>query len=587
METCVVHGGKGAGCSIQTVCGGQVHTYSCAEPEGDGVRPRRGCTGGCTRSVSEGRNRSRTSSPSGHEGASRTGGPNGFRDAVSGLHDRVEDGVAHRRASVPHSGVLPGGDREGVVGDVSTEQRRPVSLRNGLCNELDARAGPPPSPDADNTATPGECYNTGIGPYDECRQNVHGGRGRWSYCPLDKAGCADRAAAVWRPAEHHPDCCKAQGHEYTPAVPAVNGSCTSSQAAGCNNLPLTYVEKLRQTLLAGCYPLRLPHHNATSIPLPEFVELCSSEGVGYGLKAQEGITRPPAERLKFGEIATISTHRLNLRRAQSLNPDYLWVLDLLSDSDVFEQRLLGDPATGRIRVSRSMGRHKAKLADWGVVRELRETEERIVMPMFTVPKKDDKLRLIMDCRRVNRVFEKPPAMDLPNVHDLIDRVLEHEIAAQADGKNYFYQFPLSVDVGKYFCARFGGDRGEFTDMAMTVMPMGWSWAPCIAQRTSNTLIGDSGISLGRQLHCPGGKVQKTSDRRESAFWAVCITRTCSLMKRSNQRKCCMHSAWSLTWWESVTGSLKGGLKRLGAHNIVGRRTSSSTPLPVHFCGGRT
>ena len=52
----------------------------------------------------------------------------------------------------------------------------------------------------------------------------------------------------------------------------------------------------------------------------------------------------------------------------------------------------------------------------------------------------------------------------------------------------FYQVPISDEVGSMFCANLAGTRGKFTSVAMTRLPMGWSYAPAIAQKISNTLL---------------------------------------------------------------------------------------------------
>eukprot|EP00760_Papus_ankaliazontas_P021227 PhM_4_TR18660/c3_g2_i2/m.19851 len=139
-----------------------------------------------------------------------------------------------------------------------------------------------------------------------------------------------------------------------------------------------------------------------------------------------------------------------------------------------------------------MLRHLPDLENAGVVAH--GTDPKVIMPMFTVPKKDEHLRLIMDCRRLNQGFAPPPSMDLPRIHDVVDYILDHEMAAQADGRSYFYQFPLSKEVGRYFGSVLGEARGRMETVALTVMPMGWSWAPALAQRSSNVLIKDCGIA---------------------------------------------------------------------------------------------
>jgi hypothetical protein len=67
--------------------------------------------------------------------------------------------------------------------------------------------------------------------------------------------------------------------------------------------------------------------------------------------------------------------------------------------------------------------------------------------MFTVPKKDQRLRLIVDGRKVNSLMQKPPRMPIPTIHEMIDYVMDHEWALTVDGRSFFYQFPISEEVG--------------------------------------------------------------------------------------------------------------------------------------------
>ena len=178
----------------------------------------------------------------------------------------------------------------------------------------------------------------------------------------------------------------------------------------------------------------------------------------------------------------------------SLDPDYLDVLHAITDPFYFESRFTLNPAhaTGKRKVSRGMLLHLPELEESRVVDT--DGEKSVFMPMFTTPKKNGDLRLIFDCRRLNSMFEEPPRMDLPHITDVIDYIMDHELAGTSDGVSYFYQFPLHTDIQKYFSSRLGGFRGKYTDVSAKVMCMGWSWAPALAQRASNVLIKDCGVA---------------------------------------------------------------------------------------------
>jgi hypothetical protein len=110
------------------------------------------------------------------------------------------------------------------------------------------------------------------------------------------------------------------------------------------------------------------------------------------------------------------------------------------------------------------------------------------VPLFKVPKAgNEDARLIGDCRPVNERLPKPPPMKLEPLHTILRRLLRRRYLFQTDAQSYFYQFVLGEPASSVFGVRVGGPRGIFETARWGVMPMGWSFAPAIAQRTSNLL----------------------------------------------------------------------------------------------------
>ena len=227
----------------------------------------------------------------------------------------------------------------------------------------------------------------------------------------------------------------------------------------------------------------------SSTPLPEPVFLNTSGGVNFGMKAERDLQRPPTERVfkNEGKLAPITDNVINLEAVMAMDTSgYLDPLSILTDVTGFKSHIVG-PLPTRKKVSRFMLRHAADLQAF-------KTMERpahalyYAMPVFTTPKKSGELRVVQDCTYLNKIFDRPPKMDLPLIHELIEEVLKHGYMGQADGVSYFYQFLMSARVAAHFGVRMGGARGEYLDLVMSRMPMGWSWAPCIGQRTANVLI---------------------------------------------------------------------------------------------------
>ena len=82
----------------------------------------------------------------------------------------------------------------------------------------------------------------------------------------------------------------------------------------------------------------------------------------------------------------------------------------------------------------------------------------------------------------------------PYVQDIIKGVLQWTFAAQCDGKSYFYQFELAPSVRNFFPMRLAELRGKIAEFRMIKMPMGWCYAPYIAQETSNFITREIGYS---------------------------------------------------------------------------------------------
>jgi len=126
---------------------------------------------------------------------------------------------------------------------------------------------------------------------------------------------------------------------------------------------------------------------------------------------------------------------------------------------------------------------------------------KIQIGCFFVTKKGGKLRLVVDARRANRYFKKPPStllgsmetwgrLELPEEGDLF--------IAQEDVKDFFYRLGISKELGEYFSlpeiqprmlqAALGGVlppevvslvenfSGQKIYPHFKVLPMGFSWA---------------------------------------------------------------------------------------------------------------
>ena len=203
----------------------------------------------------------------------------------------------------------------------------------------------------------------------------------------------------------------------------------------------------------------------------------------------------PSEHRTVGELAPICSTTMDLNVIRGFAPgdsDLHHLLDMCDSLKAWEDHmfcLFDDiPKHFSRGTSRRMLKHVARLFEYDVVRTINLRDIKCVTNFFTVDKKDLSLRLVIDGRKVNLLMEKPPRMEIPDMQEVINYLMSNRYALSVDGRSYFYQVPISDEVGAMFCANLSGTRGAFVSVAMKRLPMGWSYAPAIAQKISNTLL---------------------------------------------------------------------------------------------------
>lgn len=219
------------------------------------------------------------------------------------------------------------------------------------------------------------------------------------------------------------------------------------------------------------------------------------ESPHFVMKGDDGQRKEvrPARQMCRARLAEITTNRMNLERIkENMNEDRRRWLEWLKGETIGNYINITDKQKGKnTYVGRYMTQERERLQHWRVIEDA--TTAGITVPIFKVPKGEE-ARLIVDCRSINERIPRPGNMELPNLHDVYDGLLECDWVAQYDGKSYFYQVPLEESAREYFQVRLGGARGEFTKHQLTVLPMGYSYAPGIAQAISNTILEEVSVS---------------------------------------------------------------------------------------------
>jgi hypothetical protein len=201
-------------------------------------------------------------------------------------------------------------------------------------------------------------------------------------------------------------------------------------------------------------------------------------GTGVRPQAQETTFNPPAvETIKWDAVMP------------ELDPSERYVTEVILSYDMFLQRALGGREP-KPNADRSASRSCRGMSDrW--TRELRElmyvraptpgTVPAVVCPLFAVDRTDGKLRLIFDGRELNDMIVRPPRTRLGPIGDELasmchDDNVQHLVTL--DFKSWFVQLAPDQRVADVF---FRSSLQEYGDVVVTGLPMGFAWAPVIAQ----------------------------------------------------------------------------------------------------------
>jgi hypothetical protein len=128
-------------------------------------------------------------------------------------------------------------------------------------------------------------------------------------------------------------------------------------------------------------------------------------------------------------------------------------------------------------------------------------QPKIVNGIFGVPKVQDAIRLIIDCRPANGAFVEPPHVDLPTPDKFCELRMPSDkklFVAKVDCDNFYHRLKLPVWLREYFGlpAVRAGDVGlgskygpdTLIHPCCATLPMGWSHSVYIAQAAHEHII---------------------------------------------------------------------------------------------------
>lgn len=197
--------------------------------------------------------------------------------------------------------------------------------------------------------------------------------------------------------------------------------------------------------------------------------------------------------------------------------------------------------------------------------------------IFTVVKDVVKLRVIANCVKLNKLFDKPPTLKFATIRDLFYIMAffgpSRSFFAISDFRHWFYQLPLPKFMGRYF--RLGCST-LFTEFV--AWPMGFSWSPFVAQGHSMTLawMAIQSMDKGLNLYC-------VPSNRESSvippFWIVKQGRTAGVATHREDKT----RAFMVFWydnWLLVTDCKELRLNIVHAMDKTANRYCARWKIPV-------
>lgn len=226
--------------------------------------------------------------------------------------------------------------------------------------------------------------------------------------------------------------------------------------------------------------------------------------------------------------------------------------------------------------------------------EIRDYPGHEEVGLFFVKKKNDKLRMILDCRRSNHWFSEPEPVKLTTGESLRRIQVppdEKLYVCNADLANAFYTLSMPEEIRDYFCLKPVCARdlglteigkkpvkpGQKVFPRLAVLPMGWTWALYWCQRAHEAVVERSGLKSEERLQdfspVPRGNfwhVQYVDNLHvmgtdksvvQSRFWkAVRELQRCGLTVHEEEE--CEDGAKVLGWEYEIDGTFRPSRSRV-------------------------
>ena len=177
------------------------------------------------------------------------------------------------------------------------------------------------------------------------------------------------------------------------------------------------------------------------------------------------------------------------------------VIAVVTDPAIFEAAVVRPDQRG-VQVDMGAGRtlrvsakRLHRLIELRYIRLMRRPPEwGSVCSIFFVPKDENYDRTIYNGIPLNARCNPPPNVAFAPLHDMLAALTRPDVGAYRcyDFSTWFVQLRAHPQVQRVFCVR----RADGVWYRMTGLPMGWSWAPVIAQRVAETIVRETMRRLG-------------------------------------------------------------------------------------------
>lgn len=332
--------------------------------------------------------------------------------------------------------------------------------------------------------------------------------------PPRVSGCSQNYQAGGRPPEHHrfakacgtessqggPDCESGGTFGSPPGVQideALRGQsrCAGETLAVADDKPLDALYKGRlmaflngQMLkLPQNLPLRLPQTYASSEGLSALLlkEVTYSGLIGELVQPPTFFSTPEMPESSVPHDTTFNVPAVETLRWETILPfiptERRAVVEVILNEKKFRDIVLRKdaqfPPPQNCRLPSMPFRLQEEIIRLGYLRSPGRIP-LVTCPIFSVPRPDGKKRLIWDGRNLNALCNPPPPFHFQPLAEMLAHLMQSEIATfiTFDLRSWFVQLRPNRKIARFFATRL--KKGFFI---LTGLPMGWCWAPIIAQ----------------------------------------------------------------------------------------------------------